>query len=179
MIVFDTETTGLALPMATPLDKQPHIIEFAAVKLDDKTLVQKGEIEFLAHPGHALSDEIIKITGIRDSDLEGKPPFGAHVQELQEFFLGERIILAHNCDFDCTMLSIDLRRCGKEFMFPWPQRRLCSVELTTHLKGHRLKLADLYAIATKGGKFLNAHRAINDVEALCTCVRWLRREKLL
>ena len=36
MILFDTETTGLVQAYATPLADQPHIIEFAALKLSDK-----------------------------------------------------------------------------------------------------------------------------------------------
>ena len=179
MIIFDTETTGLPAPSATPLDKQPHIIEFAAVKLDDKTLVQKGELEFMSNPGMSLSDQIVKITGITDAMLKDKPPFGSFIPKLQDFFLGETVLVAHSCEFDCTLLEIALKRFGKAFMFPWPKQRLCTVELTTHIKGHRLKLADLYELATKGGKFKDAHRAINDVKALAECVRWMRKGKML
>lgn len=179
MIIFDTETTGLPGPSATPLDKQPHIIEFAAVKLDTKTLIQKDELQFLANPGFSLTDEIVKITGIHDSDLKDKQSFGSWIPSLQKFFLGEEIIIAHNCEFDCTLMEINLRRYGKAFQFPWPSTRKCTVELTTHIKGHRLKLMDLYSLATKGGKFPDAHRAMNDVKALATVVRWMRKEKLL
>jgi DNA polymerase III epsilon subunit-like protein len=179
MIIFDTETTGLPGPDAMLLDKQPHIIEFAAVKLDDETLVQTDEIEFLSHPGMRLPDEIIKITGITDADLADKKPFSAWIPKLQEFFLGERIIIAHNCEFDCKLLEINLRRNGKQYHFPWPIKRFCTVEATTHIKGYRLKLADLYNLATDGGAFKDAHRAINDVKALAVCVRWMKKEELL
>lgn len=179
MIIFDTETTGLAGPEALPLDKQPHIIEFAAVRLNDETLVQEDEIEFMAHPGMSLTEEIVKITGITDEDLKDKPPFSKYVADLQKFFLGEKTIVAHNCEFDCKMLEINLRRFGKQFHFPWPTQRICTVELTTHIKGYRLKLSDLYEMATEGGKFKDAHRAINDVKALATCVRWMRKEQML
>lgn len=179
MIVFDTETTGLIGPDALPLSKQPKIIEFGAVKLDDKTLKEVAVIDFLCHPGHALSPEITKITGITDTDLEGKPPFQSHYQELAEFFLGERIVVAHNLMFDLGMLEMELRRMSKLLQFPWPFERRCTVELTTHLKGHRLKLADLYALAMKGAKPPVTHRAIEDVRTLVTAVRWMRKENLI
>ena len=38
MIIFDTETTDLVKPGLVPLEDQPHIIEFAGIKLDDFTL---------------------------------------------------------------------------------------------------------------------------------------------
>jgi DNA polymerase III epsilon subunit-like protein len=178
VIVFDNETTGLVGPDALPIDKQCHIIEFAAVKLD-KNLKEIGTLEFMANPGIPLTAEIVKITGIRDSDLKDKKPFGAHIHDLQEFFLGERELAAHNCEFDASVLRDELRRAGKEFRFPWPPLRLCTVELTTHLKGHRLKLGDLYAMATKGKELKGAHRAINDVRALCDCIRWMRKEGII
>ena len=179
MIIFDTETTGLPNAEPTPLDKQPKIIEFCAVKLDDKTLVQKAEVDLLINPGHHLSDQIVKITGLRDSDLKGKPPFSAVYSELADFFLGEKILVAHNCAFDVNMLTLDLRRLGKLTQFPWPPQQICTVERTTHLKGFRLNLAGLYEMATNGGKFKGAHRAMNDVKALAECVRWMRKKKMI
>lgn len=179
MIIFDTETTGLVGADALPLAKQPKIIEFAAVKLDDKTLKEKAQLEFMVHPGHPLPDDVIKITGIKDDDLKDKPPFQAYFKQLCEFFIGETTVVAHNCTFDMSMMELDLRRLGKQFQFPWPSERKCTVELTNHIKGHRLKLAELYEHATNGGKFSGAHRAINDVKALATIVRWMRKENLI
>lgn len=178
MIIFDTETTGLVGPEALPLEKQPHIVEFSAVKLNDK-LEQIDDIDFICNPGIELSPEITKITGLKTDDVKGKPPFGAHMTKLTDFFLGQHTIVAHNCEFDMKMLLLELRRLGKEYHFPWPSQRICTVERTEHIKGFRLNLASLYELSTKGGKFSGAHRAMNDVKALAQCVRWMRKEKLV
>lgn len=180
MIVIDTETTDLHSQDALPLDKQPRIIELALLKLNDKTLEEVDHFHELIYPGFQISDEITKITGITNAMLEGKPPIQAHFPKITEFFLGEKILCAHNCEFDAKLMEFELRRYKREFRFPWPPERKCTVELTEHLKGFRLKLLDLYAMATKGGKIEGAHRALTDTRALATAIRWLRsKHKLL
>lgn len=171
MIIWDNETTGLVGPSPIPTDRQPRIIELCAIKLDDKTLKEKGVIDVLIHPGIKLPEIITTITGIRDEDLIGKLPFKAHADEVADFFLGERYSVAHNNDADTNFLYYELVRLGRQNAFPWPPRRICTVEKTVCIKGHRLKLGELYELAT-GKKLEGAHRAINDVRALCESVRW-------
>ncbi len=178
MIVFDTETTGLVQPKAAPIAKQPQIIEFAAVKLDDKTLKQKGQIEFFCNPGKPLPDKIVEITGITDGVLKDEPPFSANYKSLVDFFLGEEIMLAHNLAFDRDLLAFELMRIDRLTQFPWPPVQKCSVELTYGIKKHRLNLAKLYEMAF-GEKFKDAHRAMSDTKALARVVRWMREEELV
>lgn len=175
MIVYDTETTGLPKPMGVPLNEQPQIIEFAAIKLDDKTLKEKDRIEFLIQPGVPLPPEIVKITGIQDVDLKDAKPFIHHLKTVVDFFLGERSMVAHNLGFDKALLKFELLRLDKEFAFPWPPDQWCTVEASYGIKNRRLHLSELHELAT-GKPHKGAHRAINDVEALCTCIRWLRKE---
>lgn len=174
MIIFDTETTGLPKPSAAGLDAQPRIIEFAAVKVDKKLKVI-DKLEFLCNPGIPLDAVITKITGLKDSDLEDKHPFAVHYEALCNFFLGEDSMLAHNVNFDRQLLEFDLTRIGKQFNFPWPANHLCTVEATYHLKNRRLKLVELYEMA-KGKPLAQTHRAMDDVEALLDCVRWIKKE---
>lgn len=173
MIVFDTETTGLPKADASPLANQPQIIEFAGIKLNNKTLEAEGRLEFLANPGAPLPEIIIKITRLTDADLADKPPFSAHIQSLTDFFLGEDTMVAHNVDFDRKLLTYELLRAGKMDRFPWPSKHVCTVEASRSIKGHKLNLAALHEVAT-GGPFEDAHRAMPDVEALVRCVRFLR-----
>lgn len=175
MIIWDTETTGLVGPEALPLAKQPRIIEFCAVKLDKKTLKEIGCINFLIHPTVALPPEITRITGITDKDLAKAEPFPAHIEKITEFFLGVKYSVAHNLDFDSSMLKFELQRIGREFSFPWPPRRICTVEKSYHLKNRRMKLTELHEIAT-GRPIVGVHRAINDVKALADVVRWLKEK---
>jgi DNA polymerase III epsilon subunit-like protein len=173
MILFDTETTGLVQPIAVPLDKQPHIIEFCAIRLNDKTLKEEMSMEVLMDPGVPISEEITKITGIKTDDIKGKPPFIACLPDIINFMFGQSLLVAHNCDFDAKLLQFELMRVGKEFHFPWPPRRLCTVEASFGIKNRRLKLGELYELAT-GRELKGAHRAINDVRAMAECVRWLK-----
>src|SRR6185312_12803109 len=88
MIVLDTETTGLPEPELVPLDQQPHIIEFGAIKLNDDTLEQVDQMHFMVNPGIPIPPIITKITGITDADVHGKKKFASAVLPLSEFFLG-------------------------------------------------------------------------------------------
>ena len=173
MIIFDTETTGLPAPAATPLDKQPRIIEFGAIKYSDDDPTQElARMSFLCNPGSLPLPEIItKITGLTDADLKGQPRFPAFYGELCDFFLGERTLIAHNIAFDINLLRFDLSRMNKAYAFPWPPNQICTVDATMSIRRHRLKLNALYEMAT-GNPMVEAHRAILDVEALHVVVLW-------
>lgn len=175
MIVYDTETTGLLKPMDVPLEDQPHIIEFAAIKLNDKTLKEEDRFEFLCNPGFALDAIITKITSITDKMLEKEKPFGFYRPKLSAFFLGQVSMAAHNLGFDKGMLYNELLRLDAVTKFPWPPQHFCTVEISKPIKNYRLKLGLLHELAT-GKPHKEAHRAMADVEALCTCVRYLRKE---
>lgn len=177
MILFDTETTNLVGAEALDLKNQPGIMEFCAVKLDDKTLVEKAIIDFLVCPPVPITPDAERITGLKASDVNKAPPFVGRVDEIADFFLGERWVVAHNLEFDCSIMEVELRRCGRLTRFPWPPKRLCTVEASFSIEGRRLKLDDLYHHAT-GGKIQGAHKALNDVRALAVCLRWLKDKKM-
>lgn len=177
MIVFDTETTGLLLPSHVPLNKQPKIIEFAAIKLDDD-MNEIDELEFLVNPEESLDDDIIRITGLTDNDLIGEPTFPNFYETLVAFFLGESDLTAHNVTFDARMLSCELSRIDKRLKFPWPPNHICTVEASYGINNHRLKLMDLHEHLF-GEPFKEAHRAMNDVRALVRCVKEMRVRGML
>jgi DNA polymerase III epsilon subunit-like protein len=180
MILMDCETTGLVQPLATPLSQQPHIIEFAAIRLDDSTLeeIEGKHIHFLCKPPIPLPEIITKITGLTDRDLEGKPPFVKHYRDLCEFFFGEHTVVAHNLSFDRSLLQFELMRLDRLTQFPWPYNHQCTVERTLAIKGHRLKQEELYLMAT-GHPAEQTHRALDDVRQLAEVVRWLRQKDLM
>jgi len=173
MIIFDTETTGLPGADLLPLNKQPKIIELAAIKLDDETLKEVDRIDMLINPQHKLEEIIVKITNITDKMLHSADPFGFHYPKLVDFFLGERTLIAHNLSFDTKLLKFDLMRIGKVIQFPWPPEWICTVEATRHIRGHRMKMSQLYAHCFDGAEFKDAHRAMADTEALARVVRKL------
>jgi len=176
IIVFDTETTGLLEPEAADIKLQPHIIEFAAIKLENTAsdladqciLSVVDRLEFKCNPGIPLPAIITKITGLKDEDLADAPPLIEKIGELQEFFVGATTLVAHNAGFDVGVLWYELVRLGLEKKFPWPARHICTVESTMQIKGKRMNLSSLHEHLFSE-KFAGAHRAMVDVEALTKC----------
>ena len=177
MIVFDTETTGFLSNSFVPNNLQPKIIEFAAVKLDGN-FEKVGELEFLCNPNESLTKIVRDLTGITDADLKDKPTFGFYYDQVLEFFSGEKTMVAHNLIFDYKMLNLELERIGKKEGFPMPERKICTMHLTKCLLGKWLKLSHMHEILTSK-QMINAHRAMDDVNALVECVKVLRHMELL
>lgn len=175
MIIYDTETTGLPVAKAAGLAAQPEIIEYAAVKVDNKFKVVDS-LEFMCKPLRLPLDPVItKITGIKSDDLEDKEPFANYLDRLTTFHFAESEILAHNLPFDIALMGFEMERLGKTLQFPWPPIHICTVEATYHLKNKRLKLIELYEMAT-GHPLAQTHRAMDDVMALLECVRWINKQ---
>ena len=174
MIVFDLETTGLPKAQGADLDLQPRITEFGAIKLDDD-LNEIGILEFLSNPGIPLEPIITKITGLTDNDLKDKKPFVAHLDEVIEFFLGERKLAAHNLPFDKTVLAFELERIERVTSFPWPPDQICTVEVGETIWNKKRKLSDIYKEIT-GKEHKGAHRSIADVRALIEVIKWYHKE---
>ena len=174
MIVFDLETTGLPKAEGSDLDLQPKIIEFGAIKLDDK-FNKIDTLEFLCNPGHQLDPKIIKITGINDEDLKSEKPFISHYNKLAEWFLGEKVLAAHNLPFDRKILRFELERIDKLTKFPWPFIHLCTVEIGQTVWGKMRKLSEIYKEIT-GKEHKGAHRSLVDVEATIEIFKWYKKE---
>ena len=177
MILLDTETTGLPGVSALPVDKQPEIIEFAALKLDEITLEERASFIFKCRPKlvEMLDPVITKITGITWAMIKDQHTFVHYIQDLTDFFLGERTLVAHNLPFDRDMLRFELKRIGREIMFPWPPEHRCTVELTHDIQGKPSKQEWLFEHYT-GKKANQTHRALDDVRQLATVVRYMREE---
>lgn len=164
-VLFDTETTGLIDNSGRPLDKQPHVIEFSAVLIDHEFEVIE-KLDFLINPGVKISKEITEITHITNEDLIGKPKFQDRLDEIRALFGKADIVVAHNLSYDMSMINFELQRLGVGIR--WPEIKICTVEKTEYLKGHRLSLAALHELLFNE-TFSNAHRAANDVAALTRC----------
>lgn len=174
LIVLDTETTNLTAPEAAPIEQQPYIVEFAAIKLDFKSLKEIDRMQYLCKPPIFIPQSSIDITGITNEMVRGMSPFVANIPRMVDFFLGTRYIAAHNLNFDINVLRYELGRFNRVTSFPWPPNHICTVERTMHIKGHRLKLADLHEMLV-GKEHKEAHRAMPDVEALVSIIRALRK----
>jgi len=170
-LVFDTETTDLLKPSASDLKSQPKIIEIGLVELHaaDGIATIYTEHSWLIHPGETITAETTKITGITADMLVGKPSFVDILPELEATFKGVDGLVCHNLPFDLGMLVTELRRCGREHAFPYPPKQLCTVSAYHFLKGHNLKLTDLYK-HVMGVELAQTHRALDDARALAQIV---------
>jgi DNA polymerase-3 subunit epsilon len=174
LIVFDLETTGLPKAEGSDLDMQPKIIEFGAIKLTEE-LIEVDRLEFFCNPKHMLDPKITKITGITDDMLKDQKPFIAHLDRLNEFFLGTKRMFAHNLGFDRKILKFELERLDKVTSFPWPYEHTCTVEVGQRVWGKMRKLGDIYEELFEE-KIAGAHRSINDVEATLRIIEWYAKE---
>lgn len=170
-LVFDTETTDLISNSLLSEKHQPQIIEFCGLVYDDQAQELEG-LEFFCDPGKPLPDEVTRITGIKAEDLRGAPRFEAVADRIVALIESADSVVAHNLSYDMAVVDFELARLGRRAR--WPADRVCTVEQTEHLKGHRLKLADLHALLF-GEPFAGAHRARVDVEALARCYHELVR----
>lgn len=167
-VVFDVETTGLTLHPKAELAKQPRIIEFGAVKLGDSG-EEVDAFSILINPGMEIEPEITKITGLTNDDLRDAPKFPEAVETIRKAFAGTGLMVAHNLNFDESLLRFDLERAGVED-FPWPRNKLCTVTAYAEEWGRRPRLIELFE-AKLGRKYAQTHRALDDVRALCEIVR--------
>jgi len=180
MIVWDTEATGGLKPSTVPMDQQPEMMEFGAVKLDDETLEEKDHIHFLIKPKilWPIPAQVTEWNNITTEMLQDAPSFAGVLRAITTFVLGERRWLAHNISYDLGVMYWELARVNMLMRFPWPPEPICTVELTMDLevprqKSDRLKQEDLYARVI-GEKPPVTHRALDDARSLATILRWLR-----
>jgi DNA polymerase III subunit epsilon len=113
-VVFDTETTGL-----NP-GQGDRIVEVGCIELINLLPTGK-EFQIYINPGRPVSEATVRITGITNETLRGKPPFESPlvVDRLLEFF-GDSPIVAHNAEFDRGFLNYELELMGRP---PIPKER--------------------------------------------------------
>ena len=165
-LIFDTETTDLIKNSLLPESHQPKVIEFFGLVLDESKWSILEDLEFFCDPGKPLEAETTKITGIKTEDVAGQPPFKECAEEVKRLIESCSAVVAHNLSYDMAVIDFEMKRAGLEV--EWPIEKICTVESTEHLKGHRLKLSDLHELLFGEG-FKGAHRASVDVMALMRC----------
>jgi len=163
---FDTETTGLVENRKLSLDRLPEIVEFYGVEFDPVSGEMFREINQLIKPRKSMNAEQISHHMITNEMLANEPVFAFVAPRIKEFIEGQSLVFAHNLSFDMDMVDIEFERLEQKIAWP---RRLCTVEQTIHLRGHRLSLTKLHEHLFKT-PFSGAHRAKVDVAALVRCI---------
>ena len=174
IIFLDTETTNLTESIGVPLEYQPYIIEICCIRTNWKATKIKGRFQSYIRPPIPIPTFITKITGIDDYKVMDSPNFKEILPDLQQLFLGAYTMVAHNLSFDRSLIYFELLRIAKECSFPWPPDHFCTVEQSMFLKGFRLKLNELYHLATEKQSIQNAHSAEGDTLALIDCYKFLK-----
>lgn len=172
-IIFDTETTGLVKSRDLPIEVCPKIIELYAAKVDDGFNII-DEMDLMIDPEERLTSEIVGITGIDQSMVDGKGNIRYHWPHIQKFMWDSDALswIGHNVTFDNDMLFLEARRAN----FNWVQKPLwCSVEFCETEYGRRLNLTKFYN-QVMGEGFPDAHRASADVKALINALKKLHED---
>ena len=151
-IIFDIETTGLSVHNCA-------ITEIGAVKVKGGEVLE--EFNMMTDPGMPIPENIVELTGITDEMVQGQPDNETVVRAFLEF-CGNRLLIAHNADFDTSFI----RKVAEENNIPFPNPYLDTVSMSRYvnpeLKKHKLDvLADYFDL----GNF-NHHRASDDAKML-------------
>lgn len=178
VLVLDVETTGLIDSRLKQLKFQPHVIQFCCVMMDLDTEEKIYQYDTFIRPPvkELLTDKITEVTRITWEVLERHEVFATYANKIQALIREAPAVAAHNLPFDRDMLDLEARRLGQEWK--WPERQICTIELTNHMAGFRLNLGSLYRLMF-AKSFEEAHDARADVGALCECLVEMRRKDWL
>ena len=174
LVLFDTETTGLAY-------SRDEVIEFAAVVVelaDGKPQITREYDELVAlAPGSFVPPKIESLTGISTQDLRERGLPKARVcRDIAELFAGNTLLLAYNAHFDLSFLFYMLLRDGDPIILKGKDKLdLLTVYRDRRSYPHRLCNAiEAYGLA---GKVVNSHRAVDDVIATFAVMEEMEKEK--
>ena len=104
-VLFDTETTGL-----DPLTGD-RVVEVAAVELIND-LPTGRHFHRLIDPERDIPAEVVRIHGITNEIVRGKPKFAEIADDLLAF-LGDGNLVAHNAGFDFGFIDSELARISR------------------------------------------------------------------
>ncbi len=151
-VVFDIETTGLS-----PVNCK--IIEIGAVRIKNGEVLERYNT--FVNPECPIPEEIVELTSITDNMVADARTIDVVLPEFFDF-VGDRLLIAHNADFDTGFIRAAAKALGIPFDTPYLDTVALSRYLNTELKSHKLDgLAKHYGL----GDF-NHHRACDDAEML-------------
>ena len=174
LVLFDTETTGLAY-------SRDEIIEFAAVVVEQvngvPTVIREYDELVALSPGGYVPQNIQDLTGISTQDLREKGLPKARVcRDIAEMIRGNTLLLAYNAHFDLSFLFYMLLRDGDPTILKGKDKLdLLTVYKDRRPYPHKLCSAiDAYGLS---GKVVNSHRAVDDVIATVAVMEEMEKEK--
>ncbi len=151
-IVFDIETTGLS-------NRTCGITEIGAVKVKGGVVLES--FNTFVNPEMPIPEEITKLTSITNEMVADAPVIAKALPQFLAF-VGNRLLIAHNAEFDVGFIREAAKRQGIPFENPYLDTVALSRYINTDLKTHKL---DSLAKYFKLGDF-HHHRACDDAEIL-------------
>ena len=152
MIVFDLETTGLS-------NRTCKIIEIGAVKIKGGKIIDT--FDTFVDPECEISEEITKLTSITNDMVKGAPK---EREALEMFFdfAGDRLLIAHNANFDVGFIRVAAERQNMPFTNNYLDTVGLSKYVNPELNKHKL---DIIAKHYNLPEF-HHHRASDDATIL-------------
>ena len=147
-VAFDLETTGLS-------SQKDEIIEIGAVRMQGGKELDR--FQTFVNPRRRLEQKIVELTGITDAMLADAPSIEKVLPEFLEF-VGDRVLVAHNADFDTGFIREACRKQGLPYGFTSVDTLILSQNLLPHLNKFKL---DVVSNALSLPDF-NHHRAGDD-----------------
>ena len=163
-VAFDLETTGLS-------SREDKIIEIGAVVMENGKELDR--FQTFVDPGMKLSKETTELTGITDAMLRGAPLLEEVFPKFLEF-VGDRVLVAHNADFDTGFIRAACQKLGYDYNLTSADTLVLSQNLMPDLGKFKL---DIVAKALDLPDF-NHHRAADDA-VTCGLIMAKLQEKLL
>ena len=151
--VLDVETTGFRPGIDAIIEIGVRFFTFD--RLSGKVLEVGESVSAFEDPGRPIPPEITRLTGITDEDVRGQRiPWSTLGEALQ----GVDLIVAHNARFDRPFVELRLPELSQKI---WG----CSLDqIAWSQKG--FPSAKLEFLAFFHGFFVDAHRALEDADAL-------------
>jgi len=106
-IVLDTETTGI------DHRKGHRLIEVGCIEIEDLLPTGRTYHRYI-DPEREIEADAIRVHGITNEMVRGKPKMVEICDELLEF-IGDRKIIAHNASFDRGFINMELERHSRPF----------------------------------------------------------------
>ena len=151
-VVFDIETTGLSHITC-------KITEIGAVKIKNGEIIDVYNT--FVNPQCPIPTEIVELTSITDEMVADARTIEEVLPEFLDF-VGGRLLIAHNADFDISFIRTAAKEQEIPFDIPYLDTLGLSRFLNKELKSHKL---DVLAKHYKLEEF-HHHRACDDAETL-------------
>lgn len=155
LVVFDLESTGLDLV-------NDRIIQISFVKImPDGTEKRKS---LFVNPEKDIPQEVQRLTGITDEDVEKAPTFKELAKDLANEFEGCDFAGFNSNRFDVPLLAEEFLRAGVNYDFS--RAKLIDVQTIFHkMEPRDLTAAYAFYTGRKMADDFQAHRADQDAEA--------------